>query len=298
MFDKQEIYLENNKLKDYIFLGIDPGRNKPLSTCYLEGSLLPLDWKDEQRIKELDRSLDENEFFTNEEYKARTGCLKQQYRENLRRKGKYKEALLHFQNTNCKSCIISETEEYYKTRFETWNTFRKEKYSYQRQYQRLESYSKTRHAISYFSKKILKKIKKREREENKRIVLFFGNGMFSPGGSGYAATPKKPFIKELAIQYPVIITNENNTSKLNPINFQELEDIVEIKGNTKNKANKRLRQCKTEPEVLKKSLNLSKYGNKISKKHRDRDSFGSVSICQKGVYKLLKNEIPFYERNK
>ena len=122
--------------------------------------------------------------------------------------------------------------------------------------------------------------------------------MFSPGGSGYAATPKKPFIKELAIQYPVIITNENNTSKLNPINFQELEDIVEIKGNTKNKANKRLRQCKTEPEVLKKSLNLSKYGNKISKKHRDRDSFGSVSICQKGVYKLLKNEIPFYERNK
>ena len=294
--DKQEIYLEKDKLKDYIFLGLDPGRNKPLSTSYIEGSLLPFDWRDESRIKELDSSLDKNYFFTNQEYRVKTGCIKQQEKEKMRRKGKYKEALLQFQNTNCKSCIISETEKYYNSRLETWNIIREEKYNYQRQYQKLESYSKTRRAISYFAKKIIKKVKNRELKENKKLLIFFGNGTFSPGGSGYAAAPKKPFIKELSIKTPVIITNEYNTSKLNPINFQELKNSNESKEYQNNKDNQRLRQCKTDSEVFQKSLSLSKYGKRISRRPRDRDAFGSVSICQKGIYKLLKNDIPYYRK--
>ena len=43
-------------------------------------------------------------------------------------------------------------------------------------------------------------------------------------------------------------------------------------------------------------LSLSKYGKRISRRIRDRDAFGSVSICQKGIYKLLKNDIPYYRK--
>ena len=282
-------------MKDYIFLGLDPGRNKPLSTSYIKGSLIPFDWRDESRIKELDSSLDKNYFFTNQEYRVKTSCIKQQEKEKMRRKGKYKEAFLQFQNTNCKSCLIPETEKYYNSRLETWNIIRQEKYNYQRQYQRLESYSKTRRAISYFAKKIIKKVKNRELKENKKLLIFFGNGTFSPGGSGYAAAPKKPFIKELSIKNPVVITNEYNTSKLNPINFQELKNSNESKEYQNNKDNQRLRQCKTDSEVFQKSLSLSQYGKRISRRPRDRDAFGSVSICQKGIYKLLKNDIPYYK---
>ena len=42
--------------------------------------------------------------------------------------------------------------------------------------------------------------------------MFFGDGTFSPGGTGYASVPRKSFIKELGIKYPTIITSEFRTS--------------------------------------------------------------------------------------
>ena len=42
---------------------------------------------------------------------------------------------------------------------------------------------------------------------------------------------------------------------------------------------------------------LSDNAKAIANKHRDRDALGSVGICQKGIYTLLKNPLPFYERN-
>ena len=85
------------------------------------------------------------------------------------------------------------------------------------------------------------------------------------------------------------------------MNFKELETVNHKNRKEKSQNNDRLRQCKTDPESLDKSisalLSLSEETEKIANKHRDRDAFGSVGICQKGIYSLLKNPIPIYERS-
>ena len=59
----------------------------------------------------------------------------------------------------------------------------------------------------------------------------------------------------------------------------------------------KLRQCITDPEAPDVYITLSEKSKEICKKHRDRDAFGSVGICQKGIYTLLRKIIPFYEHN-
>ena len=60
----------------------------------------------------------------------------------------------------------------------------------------------------------------------KKIVIFFGDGKFSPGG--YAAVPRKPFIKELGSEYPTIITSEFRTSKICPKEFNPFRRFLGI----------------------------------------------------------------------
>ena len=148
-------------------------------------------------------------------------------------------------------------------------------------------------ALAYFAKGIISDAKEKAFTENKQLIVFFGNGSFSPGGSGYASVPRKPFIKELGIQCPTIITNEFRTSKISPISFQLLKNNKR----TKSSNGDRLRQCITDPEAPDVYSTLSDNAKAIANKHRDRDALGSVGICQKGIYTLLKNPLPFYERN-
>ena len=81
------------------------------------------------------------------------------------------------------------------------------------------------------------------------------------------------------------------------MNFKELENVnnKSTKNNTSNDG--RLRQCKTDPEASDVSIRLSKNAEKVASKHGDRDAFGSVGICQKGIYNILKNPLPVYERS-
>ena len=90
-----------------------------------------------------------------------------------------------------------------------------------RQYYKLVSFSKRQSAVAHFTLRrrracgkclhflitnlFLKKAKKKAEKEHKKIVLFFGDGTFSPGGTGYASVPKKTFIKQLGLQYPTLI---------------------------------------------------------------------------------------------
>ena len=121
-------------------------------------------------------------------------------------------------------------------------------------------------------------------KQGKRIIIFFGDGKFSPGGSGYASVPRKPFIKELGIRYPTIITSEFRTSKLCPKEFRELKQIETTKNGD------RLRQCAIE-------FVAPNCSNVIRQQPAyDRDALGSVGICQKGFYTLIGKPIPFYER--
>ena len=62
------------------------------------------------------------------------------------------------------------------------------------------------------------------------------------------------------------------------------------------KTGDRLRQCITDPEAPNVLFStLSEDAKLIVKKLRDRDSLGSAGICQKGIYKLLRKQIPYYE---
>lgn len=54
------MYLDSNDLNKYLFLGFDPGRNKPISTCTIDDADMPENWKDEKRIHTLDKSIQEN----------------------------------------------------------------------------------------------------------------------------------------------------------------------------------------------------------------------------------------------
>ena len=126
VFGKKDIHLSESELDNYIFVGIDPGRNKPVSACYIDGADIPVDWNDEKRIDVLDKSISQNVFISNDEYRELTGSKQQEEYEKCRRFGKYQVALSTFADTVCKSGVISVTSSYYKARLRTWNVIRKE----------------------------------------------------------------------------------------------------------------------------------------------------------------------------
>jgi len=295
VFGKQNLCIDKEDLKNHIFVGFDPGRKKPLAACTLDGAEIPFDWKDEKRIEVLDNSLNQNSFISNDQYRNLTGSKQQEEYENTRRRGRYREALNEFRDTTFKSAILDVTSTYYKARLKTWAAIRKEIYHHSRTCYRFKSFSKRQFALAYFAKKFLKEAQIKAKKENKKLIVLFGNGSFKPGGTGYAAVPRKPFIKELGVRCPTIITNEFRTSKISPMNFKLLENIR--KGKNKSSNSDRLRQCTTDPEALDVLKNLSDNAKEIANKHRDRDAFGSVAICQKGIYTLLNNPIPYYDRN-
>jgi len=269
-----------------IITGIDPGRKRPLSSCTVDSSDLPHDWNDDERIFALDKSMDNNVYVSNDEYREHTGSLEAEEKEKKRRVGDYKKALENMLNTNKRSGLIEINKDYYSKLFESWNAIRKEKFNIKRSYHRFRSYSKSRKSLAYFAKRITNEMKMKSKATGRKPVVMFGNGTFRPGGTGQASVPRKPFIRELAVRFPVIITNEFNTSKLHPFSFEELKDIG---GKEKTSTNtERLRMCTT---------NTGNSGvDLLMSKERDRDTFGSCSIMQKGFYQLIGNPITSLQR--
>ena len=291
---RDNIYTD--KPENMIITGIDPGRKRPLSSCTVESSDLPDDWNDKKRIFALDKSMDNNVYVSNDEYRKHTGSLEAQEKEKKRRVGDYKKALENMLNTNKRSGLIEVNNTYYARLFENWNAIRTEKFNIKRSHHRFKSYSKSRKSLAHFAKKVTNELKIKCQKTGKQGVVMIGNGTFRPGGTGQASVPRKPFIREIGIRYPVIITNEYNTSKLHPFSFEELKDVQESKNednketNDENKTtnNERLRMCKTKSGNSEVDLLMSK--------ERDRDTFGSCSIMQKGYYQLIGNPITSLHR--
>ena len=104
---RDNIYTD--KPENMIITGIDPGRKRPLSSCTVESSDLPDDWNDKKRIFALDKSMDNNVYVSNDEYRKHTGSLDAQEKEKKRRVGDYKKALENMLNTNKRSGLIEVT---------------------------------------------------------------------------------------------------------------------------------------------------------------------------------------------
>ncbi len=206
-----------------------------------------------------------------------------------RRIGTYATALTELSTGLLKTSIVSKNLSYYCSSFKHWNTIRKEHFNIVRLIHRFDSYKSRQSGIAYFAKWILKQVKPKQTEINskKKTIVFFGDGTFRPGGTGYATVPKKTFLKELGIRCITIITPEYRTSKLCPVCFKELIDI-NLKQTTKQ--GDRLRQCQTD------CVAPSDFTLNIASKTRDRDACGSVAICQKGIYTLIGDPITAYER--
>ena len=195
---KQDLYMKPECLSQTIFAGFDPGRNKPISACVIDGSDIPMDWSDEARIYTVDKAVDRNYFIENKEYRLATGSIQQEkYEEKRRKKIDYKKALEMFNRTNCKSGLVNVNEGYYRARLTAWSSIRQEKYHRSRLCYRFISFKTRQLQIARFAKQLISRAVCQSKEKNKKLILLFGDGSFRPGGSGYAAVPRKPFIREL-----------------------------------------------------------------------------------------------------
>ena len=288
----EKLELEENDIKNYIYVGIDPGKNKPLSSCCIDGSKFNKDWSDTSRYDTLNESLDDNKYITYSQYRYKVGTKRQETLEKKRRKQniKYKDAISSFQGTISKSSSFEVTKPYYQTLFNTWNVIKTEVTSHSRTLLKFLLFSKARSAVTTCTNIILEKAIEKSKELKKKLIIFFGDGSFCSSGHGKSSIPKKSFLKCMGSRYKVIVTNEFRTSKLHPMSFNEL----------KTEEGTRDRQCKTENAHCypNSSVKISQEQVKIHNKIRDRDAFGSVGICQKGFYELIKNPIKYYKYEK
>lgn len=107
--------------------------------------------------------------------------------------------------------------------------------------------------------------------------MFFGSALFS-GARGHARMPRKlkAILRILATVALVVLTDEQNSSKLCPKDFKELYDVAS------RDSEDRIRMCPT--------FNIG-----ASHIKADRDVIGGTNICQKGVYHLLRHRLnPLY----
>jgi len=118
-----------------------------------------------------------------------------------------------------------------------------------------------------------------ENRKKKTHVVFFGNGLFPTGGSGYPCVPRKRFLRYLAASGVVVILDEFKTSKCCPGCHNELEDTDE----------KRVRRCKSDQSV---SCLLSSENGAPFKDDRDVIATINMAICAHGL--LVSGKRPKY----
>ena len=193
---------------------------------------------------------------------------------------KYNFAIESSSETKSKTCNYQQFNEYTQNKFMHWNTMRNELFYEGRLKRKFQSHSTAQSAISHFGKQITKRLKV---DKSKNGIVIFGNGTFRPGGTGYAAVPKKATIREIATQFPVLLVSETYTSQKCPISFREIKEL-EKESKKRKHENKRIRQCATVNET-----------NNDAFQFMDRDACGSVNIAQKAIYRLINNPIPHFE---
>ena len=276
--------LHSTNINDLSFIGIDPGRIKPLSACLINGDTIPVDWRSDERKHVIHKSMQENEYITHKEYSDKCGFDKNKEFELKRRKYNtdYDNAIKSLSETKSQTAIYDQYNMYTQRRFMHWNTMRTELFYSGRLKRKFESHSTAQSAIAHFGETITKRLRQECDDNNKQGIVVFGNGTFRPGGTGYASVPKKATIREIATRFPVLIISETYTSKKCPISFRDIKEI-ENESKKARHENNRIRRCATVDE------------NNDSYQFMDRDACGSVNIAQKAIYKILSNDIPHFE---
>lgn len=250
---------ENNK----DFTAVDPGGNKPI--CHTSATVTDICNNRENTCKYLS---DKEKFITNDEYHEAIGSKNFQRFEKNRRtlNPQYQESIVNMRKVSNKTTDIVKLNDYIKKRLE---------YEEMREAELINS---TRRGYHFYvfrrQQKAIANIVKNVLGDKQNQVILFGNGTFSPGGHGYACVPKKKFIRQFAQHSVVVLVDEYCTSKLCPLCFSELKTSDQ---------KERIRMCTTVTE------NSTCF-------EADRDSIGAINILQKGVYRLLNNPLPAFER--
>ena len=117
--------LDEADLENYNFLGIDPGRKRPMAACTIQGTNIPLDWNNEERKQVVDSAMDTNEWITNKDYYDICGMTEDAKFEEKRREknSDYMQSIKKLSQYNSKNIFDNG---YIKERLGSWNVARKE----------------------------------------------------------------------------------------------------------------------------------------------------------------------------
>ena len=247
---------------------LDPGRKKVLA--WVKSIIKDVMNDRETSVKE---NVNASDCFTNSDYHDRIGSTNQQKYEIKRREENcaYKTSIDKLQTVTQRTVDHDEMSAYIKKRLEVEPVREDELYNDKRRGLKFKVFRLQQKGLSYYAKQIC--------DGNPDVIILMGNGTFSPGGSGYAAVPKKKFIREMAQFNVVVLVDEYNTSKCCPLCYEELHDVM----HQSKEESERLRVCPTIVEGLPCLI-------------ADRDGIGAMNIMQKGLFALCSQPLSAFER--
>lgn len=234
----------------------------------------------EDTIHHLVDSDEDSMSYSEDLYKINSGRFQRDLHEKKRRESNpmYQESLRLLSTTSRKTFDPDVLTAYAQVRAVAESALEKELHDIKRSALRRKSFVRRQLCVAHIAHKILggadrqeRRIARREgyvhllRQQSK--IVFFGRALFS-GTRGHVTVPRKCLIRQLATLALVVLTNEFNTSKLCPLDFQVLQDVSDDCYGIE----KRIRQCETANHGLFSA---------------DRDIIGGINIGQKAVFHLL-----------
>jgi hypothetical protein len=209
---------------------------------------------------------------TNEEYHKEIGSLKFQQYEKIRRETnvEYNASITDMVTVTHRTSNVDQITGYIQKRLQHEQVRENEMYRADRRGFHFYVFRKQQKAITKFVKDIL--------GGQQNAIVLFGDGTFAPGGHGYAAVPKKKFLREFAQHAVVVLVDEFHTSKCCPRCYSEVIDVDDVTDK-----NERIRVC---PTII---------GNSPCFK-ADRDCIGAINIQQTGIFTLCGTPLRAFER--
>jgi hypothetical protein len=286
---KMENYNEN--LHDVEVTGCDPGCNKPLARATIKLS----EWNPNIPPPEAAAKFISNSgYYTSEELLRATRRTKFKELEDQRTAHvqQYRQAKEALSGTIRKTFNLTEMETYARTRVTVEAALISELLDAHRSYQRRIRFRHIQRNIANIVHKVFGEPSRKKRHwlkkygtgkyESPRRCILFGRALFS-GTRGCVTIPRKALIRAFGCRSLVLLTNEYNTSKLCPFDYDKLQDIENNEDSESDEDNEnitskdRLRQCPTahNGEVF----------------VCDRDIVGGTNIGQKGLYEMCNRRI-------
>jgi len=260
-------------------IGCDPGKNKPVAWARFNMN----NWLPNTPPQEVaQQCMNDAGYYTKDELLRATKRTKFKDLEDQRTAQieAYRETKARLSVTIRRTYNLGEMEEYAKARVLSNDALVAELLNVHRSYQRRIRFRHIQRNITNIVHKIIGEPSRKRRHWTKkygpgkyqppRRCIFFGRALFS-GTRGCVSVPRKAIIRALGCRFLVLLVNEFNTSKLCPIDYYILTDII----NDENED--RLRQCPT-----------AHHGENFT---CDRDIIGATNILQKSIYEMCGRRI-------